>query len=78
MKKFEIITEMTKEIFGKKLFRIRALVSFDCVNKGDLGGWVEKEDNLSQEGNAWVFGDARVFGDAWVFGDARVYGDAWV
>ncbi|MFL1886315.1 Uncharacterised protein [Klebsiella pneumoniae] len=64
MKKFELVAEMTKEIFGTKLFRIRALISFGVVDKGDLGGWVEKEDNLSQEGNAWVSGDAWVSGNA--------------
>ncbi|SPX43740.1 Uncharacterised protein [Klebsiella pneumoniae] len=58
MKKFELVAEMTKEIFGTKLFRIRALISFGVVDKGDLGGWVEKEDNLSQEGDAWVSGNA--------------------
>nr|ELS4551426.1 hypothetical protein [Klebsiella michiganensis] len=74
MKKFELVAEMTKEIFGKKLFRIRALISFGVVDKGDLGGWVEKEGNLSQEGDAWVSGDARVYGNAWVSGDAWVSG----
>ncbi|MEV9344389.1 hypothetical protein AB0175_03365 [Klebsiella pneumoniae] len=63
MKKFELVAEMTKEIFGTKLFRIRALIAFGVVDKGDLGGWVEKEDNLSQEGNAWVSGNAWVFGN---------------
>ncbi|EDQ2394488.1 polymer-forming cytoskeletal protein, partial [Salmonella enterica subsp. enterica] len=78
MKKFELVTEMTKEIFGKKLFRIRALISFGGVNKGDLGGWVEKEENLSQKGNAWVHDNARVYGDARVYDNAQVYGDAQV
>ena len=60
------------------------LISFGDVKKGDLGGYVEKEDNLSHSGDAWVsgdaevFGDARVFGDAWVSGDAEVFGDAEV
>lgn len=51
---------------GKKLFRIKALVDIEeyGVKKGDLGGWIEKEDNLSQSGNAWIFGEARVYGDA--------------
>ena len=53
-------------------------MSFGMVVKGALGGYIEKEKNLSQEGDAWVYGDARVSGDAWVSGDARVYGDAWV
>ena len=78
MKKFELVAELSKELFGRKLFRIRALISFSDVSKGDLGGWVEKEECVDQYGNAWVSGDARVYGNAWVSGDARVYGNARV
>ena len=28
--------------------------------------------------NAWVSGNAQVYGNAWVYGDAQVYGNAWV
>ena len=76
-KKFELTSE-TKIFFGRTLYRIRALIAFGNVESGELGGWVEKEANLSQEGNAWVYGDAQVSGNACVYGDARVYGDAWV
>ena len=76
MKKFELTTEFITNAFGKKLFRIKALVEFGDVKAGELGGYVEKEGNVSQADNAWVSGDARVYGDAWVYGDARVYGDA--
>ena len=77
MKKFELTAE-TKVFFGHTLHRIKALISFGDVNAGDLGGWIEKEENLSHAGNAWVSGNAWVFGNAEVFGNARVYGDAWV
>ena len=83
MKKFELTTD-TKINFGRKLFRIKALVSFGDVKEGTLGGYVEKEENLDHEGNAWVYDDAKVYGDAKVFGDANVYGyanvygNAWV
>ena len=81
MKKFELTSEFVT-FLGKKLFRIKALISFGNVEEGELGGYVEKEENLSNDGNAWVSGDAWVYGDAevcgnaWVYGDARVYGDA--
>ena len=78
MKKFELTTEFITNMFGKKLFRIKALVEFGNVKAGELGGYVEKEENVSQDGNAWVSGDARVYGDAEVSGNAWVYGDAWV
>lgn len=63
MKKYELTTD-TKMVLGRKLFRIKALVSFGNVKIGDLGGYIEKEENLSQEGNAWVSGNAEVSGNA--------------
>lgn len=58
MKKFELTAEFVTNVFGKKLFRIKALVAFGNVEKGELGGFIEKEDNLSHDGNAWVSGSA--------------------
>lgn len=78
MKKFELTSEFITNIFGTKLFRIKALIEFGNVKAGELGGFVEKEENLSQDGNAWVYDNARVYGDACVCGDARVCGDACV
>ena len=77
MKKFELTSEFVT-FLGKKLFRIKALVSFGDVKEGELGGLVEKEENLDQSGNAWVYGNARISGDARVSGDAQVYGNARV
>ena len=77
MKKFELTTD-TKVVLGRKLFRIKALISFGNVNAGDLGGYVEKEENLSHEDNAWVYGNAKVCGDAKVYGNAKVYDNAKV
>ena len=85
MKKFELTAESKINIFGKKLFRIKALISFGDVEEGETGGWIEKEENLEQSsgdawvsGNAEVYGNARVSGDAWVSGNAEVYGNARV
>ena len=79
MKKFELTAESKINIFGKKLFRIKALISFGDVEEGETGGWIEKEENLEQSsGNAWVYGNAEVYGNAWVSGNARVSGDAEV
>ena len=78
MKKFELTTESITNALGKKLFRIKALVEFGDVKAGELGGYVEKEGNVSQDGNAWVYEDAAVYGDARVYEDAAVYGDAKV
>lgn len=78
MKKFELTTETKINIFGKKLFRIKALISFGPISAGEKGGWVEKEENLSQSGNAWVSGNAEVSGDACVRGNAYIAGNACV
>ena len=78
MKKFELTTEFITNFLGTKLFRIKALVEFGKVEKGELGGFVEKEENLDHDGDAWVSGDAMVYGNARVSGNARVYGNAWV
>ena len=75
MKKFKLTSEFIVDISGVKLFRIKALIEFGNVKAGDLGGYIEKEENLSHMGNAWVSGNAQVSGDAHVFGDARVSGD---
>ncbi|HHW7265076.1 hypothetical protein JHX32_19210 [Escherichia coli] len=77
-KKYELLKDQTVFFDGVTLYRIRALrdIPWRCVNAGDLGGYVESERNLSQGGNAWVYGDAKVSGDARVFGDAQVHDKA--
>ena len=70
MKKYSLTKEKKVE-FGITLFRIKANVAFGIVAKGELGGWIEKEDNLDQSGNAWVSGDAWVYGNAWVYGKIK-------
>ena len=65
--KYSLIKTDTKQFLGRTLFRIKAEVSFGVVVKGELGGYIEKEENLAQvSGNAWVSGDAWVYGNAWV------------
>lgn len=70
------LTDETKEVYGTTLHRIAALKDFAGVKNGSKGGWIEKESNLSQNGNAWVYGNARVCGDAAVYGDATVCNNA--
>lgn len=72
MKKYEL-TEETVTVYGKTLYRIRAVRDFGSVKAGDLGGYIEKEGNLSHFGNAWVYGDARVSGNARVFDNAEIF-----
>lgn len=77
--KYELLVDDTIKVVGETLFRIKSLVDFErktgeIINKGDLGGYISKESNLSQSGNAWVSGDAMVRGDALVTGAAEVSG----
>ena len=60
------------------LFRIKALRDFVDVKKGDIGGYVQSEANLSHDGDCWVYDDAKVYGDAEVSGKAMVYDKAKV
>ena len=69
-KKFELTAEFVTNVFGKKLFRIKALMAFGDVKEGELGGYLEKEENLDHDGNAWVSGNAEVSGNAWVSDNA--------
>lgn len=72
VKKFELDASTKITVFGVELFRIKALISFGDVKKGDLGGYAEKEENLSHYDNAWVYGNAKVYGNAEVCGNAEV------
>lgn len=89
-KKYIILTDKTLEFNGHTLHRIKALKDFSCVKKGDIGGWVECENNLSRYGDCWIYDDAKVMdsatvlenanvsGNAEVYGRAKICGDAWV
>ena len=78
MRKYELTEETKTLAYGKVLHRIRALIDISRygVKAGDLGGWIEKYDNLSQDGDAWVCGNAEVRDNAEVYGNAKVCGDA--
>lgn len=69
-KKYEMLQDQTIEWCGRTLYRIRALRDFGNVRAGDVGGYIECERNLSQDGNTWVCGDARVSDNALVCGNA--------
>jgi chromosome segregation ATPase len=64
-KKYEF-TGKIKTRLGIELKQIRALRDLrdSPVAKGDIGGWIEAEKNLSHAGDAWVSGDASVSGNA--------------
>lgn len=66
--------KITKWVRGKKVV--------SEVKIGDLGGFIEKEENLSHRGDSWVddiaivFGDAEVSENAWVGGYSLIFDKA--
>lgn len=78
MEKKYKLTDETINLNGATLYRIEALKDFGEIKKGDKGGFIESENNLAHEGNAWVSNNAHVYGNACVFDNAQVYGNAFV
>ena len=78
MEKKYKLTEESIIYFGRTLYRIEALKDFDNVKKGDKGGYVQSETNLSQEDNCWVYGDAKVYDKAQISGNTKIYGNAQI
>lgn len=77
-KKYELLEDDCIEFRGKTLYRIRALKDFSDVYKGDIGGYIESEKNFSQDGNCWVYDNAKVYDNTEVYGHSKVYGYAEV
>lgn len=75
--KYEFTNE-TMTYNGAVLHRIRRL------SDGKLGGWIEEENNLGQDGNCWVDGEAKVYnfgcirGNAYVSENAVIHGGCHV
>ena len=72
------LTDETMKWQGHILHRIEAMKDFGIVKAGDKGGWIEKEENLSQYGDCWVYDMANVYDSSKVYDDAVVYGSAKV
>ena len=76
--KYKLTDETMTTNSGVLLHRIECVECFGSVKAGDIGGWIEREENLSQLCDCWVYGNAQVYGNALVYGDACVYGNAKV
>jgi len=73
-----IMTADTIFFGGIKLSRIKALRAFGNVKKGELGGYISSEKNLSHYGTCWVSDNAQVRDNAFVGGSAQVRDSAIV
>ena len=77
MKKFELVPEKFIPCADGKLYQIRAVKSFTTsvgkhIHKGDFGGYIAREDNLSHDGKSWIDCNSFVGGQAHVLDDALV------
>ena len=76
-KKYELI-ETSPDWLRVKALKDFTLITGEQINKGDLGGIIESEDCLSQEGLCWIMDEAyvegEVSGNAVVKDDAKIYG----
>ena len=63
-KHFELTAESKVDSFGRTLFRVKLTIDCKWGKAGDLGGLVQKDENIQD--SAWVSGNAQVSGDAWV------------
>jgi hypothetical protein len=55
------------------LWQIIALRDFADVKTGAIGGWIDSETALSQEGNCWIYDEnSEVFAGAKILGNARL------
>ena len=70
-KKYELIES---DIRG--LYRVKALIDFGNVKKGDVGGYVENKHNLSQKGECWIYNNAMVYNNAKIYNNAKMYDNA--
>lgn len=77
-RKYELLKDDYIEHRGKTLYRIIALRGFSNVKAGDVGGYVQSENNLSHEHNCWVYNNAKVFNNAKIHDNARIYGNAQI
>jgi cytoskeletal protein CcmA (bactofilin family) len=60
------------------MYRIKAILSFGDVKEGDIGGLVDSESNLSQNGNCWIYDNSMAWNNARISGNAKVMGNAHI
>lgn len=90
-KKYELVACQSVDHCGQTFsYRVKATKDFLGIHKGDLGGYVHSEDNLSQEDNCWVdetsyladncevTDNAQILNGSLIAGDAHISGEAMV
>ena len=70
MRKYILLKNESIQHNGRTLYRIQSVKAFDGVDVGDKGGYVESEDNLSQDDDCWLYNEAKSYDSAVVRGNA--------
>lgn len=71
-KKYEFTQETKTLPDGTILHRIRSIANTQYADAGELGGFIESEDNLPHDDISWVANEAMVYGKAVVIYDSIV------
>ena len=71
--KYELVKESKTMFEGREIYRIRSLKDFNNVTAGDIGGWVCSYNNLSQEGDCWIYDKAKCLDKARILDNAKMY-----
>ena len=79
-RKYKILKDNYKKICIDNIdiivYRIKALKDFGDVKKGDIGGYVQSKENLSQLGNCWIYNNAIVSENAKIEDNVKIYDNA--
>ncbi len=67
MRHFKLTTNTKFSVLGTKLFQVELTIDCKFGKKGDLGGFIEKEENLRGD-DAWLYKDANIEGDGVILG----------
>jgi carbonic anhydrase/acetyltransferase-like protein (isoleucine patch superfamily) len=76
--KYKLNRDISLRIGEKTVYVIEALRDFGDVEEGDIGGFIESEENLSHDGDCWVYDSAIVYGKGRVNRDAKIKDQAHV
>lgn len=78
-KKYAILNAPQTDLAGNTIYQIRALRDIGIVaRKGELGGWISSEANLSQEGECWITADSMVVESSVVRDNALVANTSYI
>ena len=72
VKKFNVENNTFENV---ELYQIKAVRDFGEVKEGELGGYIEKEENLSHDSNCWVRESGKVYGSHRIEGDSIIFGE---